>query len=417
MRRIRRFWQPLYYIEHFFMGDRLWGYLRFAVFLLILFIFIQMGRSAYEPEEMAQVSILSARRLRYVIMPVAAVIIGFLVGAHYIRDIYELEGFSLGLRYLRAVLFSNRLPRLDVRDGEMILDEDQSNLLDIIGGPGYVNIFPGNVVLFERLDRPSNVRADGIHFVSRMESVKETISLDDQHGFVESVSATTRDGIEVLVRDIKFRFRLRSGNRLGSVTERNVIDPYPYSVNAVYNMGYRRIVSPSGISSWHDTVTNAVRASITEYISRTNLDQLTAPGHQDKDPRLEISKSLLSPGTRERLKNIGAELLWFDIGHFDVPEPAKKQRLETWGAKWVGDARVVRAQGEAQAMALEELGRAEAQAEMLMSIIHALDGVDLSDNTSDNLQKIIVARTAQLLDALVDDQEHQKPGEDAGENR
>ena len=61
-------------------------------------------------------------------------------------------------------------------------------MIDTIGGPGYVNIRPGNVVLFESLRSPSNVRANTVNFISRFVTIKEIVSLEDQHGFIEHVS-------------------------------------------------------------------------------------------------------------------------------------------------------------------------------------------------------------------------------------
>jgi len=102
---------------------------------------------------------------------------------------------------------------------------------------------------------------------------------------------------------------------------------------------------------------------------------------------------------------MGAHLLWCDIGHFEEDRAALEQRLETWSAKWTGNANVIRAQGEAQRVAYQELGHAEAQADMLRSIIHAFDDIDLSKEKKDqNIRNVILMRTAQILDSLTDTQ-------------
>lgn len=57
--------------------------------------------------------------------------------------------------------------------------------------------------------------------------------------------------------------------------------------------------------------------------------------------------------------------------------------------------------GEAQRIAYQDIGRAEAQAEVLMSIIHALDDIDLAaEDKNRNIRKIILLRTAQVLEAM-----------------
>jgi hypothetical protein len=74
--------------------------------------------------------------------------------------------------------------------------------------------------------------------------------------------------------------------------------------------------------------------------------------------------------------------------------------LNTWQAKWAGDANIVRAYGESQRLAFQEMGRAEAQAEMLMSIVHGLEEVGSQTNARQNTRAIYLARIAQLLDAM-----------------
>lgn len=58
------------------------------------------------------------------------------------------------------------------------------------------------------------------------------------------------------------------------------------------------------------------------------------------------------------------------------------------------------AHGDAQKQAYEELGRAEAEAELLTSIMHALDGVHLGNNKAQTMQNIILMQTAQVIKAL-----------------
>ena len=63
---------------------------------------------------------------------------------------------------------------------------------------------------------------------------------------------------------------------------------------------------------------------------------------------------------------------------------------------------MLRAYGEATRKSYQELGRAEARAEIIMSIAHALEDLELDGNTRQNLQKIFLVRTAHLLGLKVD---------------
>jgi uncharacterized protein YnzC (UPF0291/DUF896 family) len=330
-----------------------------------------------------------------------AVIFALLVGAHYVQDIYELPDFTYGLRYLSASLFGIQYPRLKVSEGKKVLKLREVNLVDVVGGPGYLRILPGNVILFERLNGPANVRSAGNHFIPRGEMIQEISNLDDQHIHTEEVSATTKDGIEVVVREVHLGYRLRLGRSLRDIVDRTPADPYPFSIQAVRNRTYNRFVSDMGLVSWHDSVRSAVNGVIADYISRHKIDQLTAPRYQDNDPREEIKKNLFSKGTRERLRNLGAELLWVDIGHFEIPDKVTERRVKTWQAKWQGIAERERAEGEALRLTYLEQGRAEAQAELILKIVKVLEDIHVAGDRR-NVRRLFFARTAQILDAITE---------------
>jgi len=351
---------------------------------------------------------------RHAIIPIAAFLGMMLASAAYVQDVYELPYFRLGFEYIRAAFFGISYPRLSIAEGKKQIAKGEVNLIDTIGGPGYVNIRPGNVVLFESLRSPSHVRANTVNFISRFVTIKEIVSLEDQHGFIEQVMATTKDGIEVVVRDVHYRYRLRTGRRFGDYERRKAMNPYPYSVEAVKGMAYNRTVGANGLSSWHATVRSAFDGGITDYIRSHKFDDLTAPSNE-VDPRTEITSNMYK-GIRLRLRSAGAELLWFDLGHFGISDRMKDtvsdQRVDTWSARWDGDAMVVRSSGEARRLAYQDMGRAEGQADMLMSIIQALDEAGFEGGYGDrgkqaerlrNLRSIIWMRIAQILDASAEE--------------
>jgi hypothetical protein len=68
----------------------------------------------------------------------------------------------------------------------------------------------------------------------------------------------------------------------------------------------------------------------------------------------------------------------------------------------IGDAKTIRSYGEAKHMVYQELARAEAQAEMIMSITDSLRDVSFGPDRADTLRQIFLAKTAQILEALQD---------------
>ncbi len=420
-------WRWWYFINGFWDGDRGWGRVRLVVVLAAAFLYMALGRIWFEEVDTLALAtswrdslfilrlfrvplsvlesiayFLNGPALRYWLIPITVSALALWVGGRYVQDIYELKQPRLGLRYLIASLFAINYPYLDIAAGRKQIKPGEVNLLDVIGGPGYLTVQPGNIVLFERLREPVSVLAAGIHFIPRHDKLFDNIaSLDELPGEIKEISAYSKDGIPVSAYDVTFRYRLHASPRKGSAARRKADDPYPFSVQAMRSMTYRRPVAATGeMVPWHTLVEGTIRGVIAGAITSNTVDYLTAPKHTDKDPRPDITDQFKSKKFRESLRSLGAELLWCDIGHFGVPDPADAQRLDTWSAKWKGNATVVEAYGKAQRLAYQELARGEAQAELLLSILHALEDVNLQPEHPANLRQIILARTAGVLETL-----------------
>jgi len=436
---VRRFlWLVQDFFVSFWNGDRHWGWLRLVFTLLVTLGMIAFGISLVN--NAYGLTGFSFRRWdprywRSLVVPLGMFCLMFLIAARYIQDLYDLPGLLMGMRRLIASAFGLFYPRLEIKGGQRKLDPGERNLLQLSGGPGTLVIRPGSVVLLEELTAPTRALGVGTHFISRKERIKELISLEDQHGRIEATSATTKDGIPILVRDIQYRYRLRTGRPMGDYTARTPVDPYPFSPRAAGEMVYSRNVGSDGINTWDRTLQFTVERAIMEYITERQLDAVMTPDPTLDDPREKITGRMLSREVREGFKNAGAELLWFDIGHIDISDERlyppgfldehrerrsikqemDAQRLKVWGARWSGSAKVERSYGEARRLALQELGRAEAQAELLESIMYALEGATASlqaplGNGVDpaqaraqevrNLRNLLLVRTAQILEAL-----------------
>ena len=155
-------------IGNFLSGDRRWGNLRLIflgamAFLLFLASFLVRGG------------------WRDLIAPYAACLLAFMAGARYIQDIYELEKYPHAFLYLLASFFGIDYPHLSVYGGKKVVKADEVNLVDVVGGPGYVYVQPGNAVLFEGRYAPTAIHPNGRQFVPRFETI-QPIALEDQYG-------------------------------------------------------------------------------------------------------------------------------------------------------------------------------------------------------------------------------------------
>jgi hypothetical protein len=340
--------------------------------------------------------------LRYVCLPSVLLMIMLAVGARYVQGGHGVNNFWSALNYLLANLSLGVHPSLVVSDGEARIKPDEDNLVAMIGGPGHVIVQPGNAVLLESLDGDVQVCGSGRHFLNRRQTLKEIVSLEEREASIEKLSAATKDGIEIEVRDIRYRYRLTNDQPVEDGPGRSMDNPYPFSEDAVVKMTYNRTITSGGPITWHFGVNNVVDTVITDYIREHTVDHLMAPSAQGNDPRGEIYERFNSDSVRYKFSCRGAELLWVGIGHFDVAsKQVSEQRVNAWQAKWVGDAKVVRAFGESQRLAYQEMGRAEAEAEMLMSIVHALEDVGAQEGDSQQrMRTIYLARIAQLLESM-----------------
>lgn len=399
--RITSFLKHLW--SNLWVGGRIWGYLRLLLAFSLFWIFVNLGQSIYRDPRLDP-SIFSLRGLRFLVFPILAFVSALFLSANYVRDIYELPSVAEGLRYMLTSLFSIHHSRLLIKDGKRQLKLDEANLVDRIGGPGYLNIAQGSVALVERLTSPANVYGNGLHYLTRWERLKEIATLDDQHDSIQEMSAATKEGIEVIVKQVQFRYRLRAAREVGDYMRRSPDRPYPYTIQGMRNMTYNRTVKIDGLTSLEDTVRGAVRIAIGSFVQRHQIDYLTAPGKDDKDPRDELRRDFSSPSVRNRFRYLGVDLLWIDIGHFSIKDDqVDQERIHNWGAKWEGAAEVRRSLGEAQRLALQEIGRAEAQAGMLDGILRSMEEALTSAKTPQDrnriLRNLVMARTAQILDA------------------
>jgi len=200
------------------------------------------------------------------------------------------------------------------------------NLLLTIGGPGFVTIPSGYVVVFEGWFGKVTVRGEGKYFIPPKEWIKQIINLDEREDRIPEIYSLSKNGIRVVVKDIRYRYRICSHK------PRTRQEPYPIDKDAVLRIVYDRVILKDGVEEWDASVRKTFQGIIREYISRHPADQLTAPGVKagkpgpglaagsgaPYDPRQEIADRLYSADGDQRFWECGAELVWFDIGHFSI---------------------------------------------------------------------------------------------------
>lgn len=347
-------------------------------------------------------SIFNGSSLRYMIAPFSAIVCVLIAGAYYVKDVYALPSFGNGMRYVMASMFGMNYPTLVIEKGAPQIKKNETNLIEKIGGPGFVVIEPGNAAMFRKLRGPTEAKVSEVHFLAPFEVLAQAVNLDDQHGYKEEVSGMTRDGIKVLIKDINFRFRIKPATESsGKPARRTLENPYPFSEKAILDMTFGLVVEKGGVENWRKAIDRMVVGFITDFVADKSIDFLTAPRDNPALPRQEMQAELFTPAAKKAFANVGVEFLWIDVGHIEIEdESVDELRTTLWSAEWAGDANVARAYGDAVRQAYQELGRAEAQADLIMSIAGSLSEAEVRGESRENIRKLLIARTAQILDAM-----------------
>lgn len=332
-------------------------------------------------------------------------------GVYYIEDIYELDAFGAVLSHLLGAMFGGMLPSLRIVNGEKEIQGGRINVLDRIGGPGWLFVEPGNVVVLETLTAPSRILGAGEHKLKRGEIIKDIIRLGEYSEVIDEIISTTQDGIDVKVSGVEYRFCINSHGKDSKQDQdaslRTLKNPYPFSKKSVTDLVYNRSVSVDGkMGSWMNAVQGILKNIISEHIAAQDLDTLLSPPASGEHPMYDLRKKFDLPENREKIKAAGAKLVWVNIGNVaPLSVEIERQRMRVWLARQSGTARILRAQGEAEKISSRERGSAESQAAMLQSIAQALTEMNPNHDhdkakTARNLWNIVLARTAQVLESM-----------------
>lgn len=394
-------------------GDQMWGQIRLLIFTALMMGLVGLSMiMGYRDlsRHLVESDPGPANRLVFFLWDVTRFLLpwglgaglAFAVSALYLQDLFQLKWLAAA-HYLFSSLFGLWYPRLTLKDGKKEVPEGEKHLLDVIGGPGCLDVSLGNAVLYERtavvndqLVGPSSVRGAGEHFLRRFETIRDVFSLEEQYRQRAEIEALTKDGIKLTLRDVEATFRIGLGP-----FARSPADPFPFLPGNIRRLANDKKAGSSG--DWQESVMGTIRVNIVKWISRQNLDAITAP--IDEDPRQKLRDAILEDrSTRDEFARMGIELLWVSFGHIDCPLEVDLQRFNNWEARWDSNNKVTRAQAEAFEIAYKALGRAEAQADTLLTITHVLQEAttQLGAGAHDRLGDILLIYMAQILEAMTE---------------
>ncbi len=424
-----------YFVITFIEGDHAVGQMRLMGAIVVIVLFVILSRLFEHPalgwfESFAAnaqlggpvlqlveifVSFFTPQVLRHALPPLLGFLLALLAGSNYIRDLLELPNLSLAYKHLVSTLFGADYPHMGITEGKAYVDDPKTNPMLKIGGPGWVDIKLGNAALFERVVGPSAVRGAGTHFLRRFETLREAFDLREIERTKNDIAVMTKDGIPLLLTEMKVRFRIRSRE------QRSEANPYPVMTHAIRQAVYQpgRKVTDKGLESWSDAVLGAASGTITGWISRRRMDELIPPPPEDPDHpeppatppyRQALHQLFRDKDTRRKFADMGAEIIWVSVGHLR-PDPnvdpnlqpeadptghdkIYSQFIDTWSSKHEALARDEIASAQGYARWMEDTARVQVLAGLISNVTNGLNeareaGLPMAD--------LITARVTEFL--------------------
>ncbi len=235
--------------------------------------------------------------------------------------------------------------------------KDRRSPLLLIGGPGYVFISTDSAALFEKPDGTSRVLGPTtrrLHLIEGFERVRRIISLRE-HQLTTSVSARSRDGLPIEVKDVQVLFGIYRGGRQPTAKE-----PYPFSPTALEQLVYDERAVPV-TDRWEQLsssrlLTNAMRnmanSELANFIrSQTVVEFLASVSYGDLNHLREEYRQIVAEMALPRTSTLEEapppalptppDFVWRpEIGaRFDQMvngREGKKARQRGVGLQWIG---------------------------------------------------------------------------------
>ncbi|MCB9419689.1 MAG: SPFH domain-containing protein [Ardenticatenaceae bacterium] len=333
------------------------------------------------------------RVLRHLIIPIVGWYLAHRASVSLVQTLYDLPDKENARSLLSRLQTrgTNQVKPLVVSSKTLNEAREKSELLRV-GGPGQIAVMAGDVAVTELNGRFHRILGPGRHILDRLEYIRAILDLRQQERTAVAVPLVTLDGIQVTA-DVNITFRLETGEEMPSKNQ-----PYPYDEEAVRLAAYNETVNADGsLSTWDNAPLNNVKTNLTKIIANYRLDELLHT-RQAVDPFQSIRNEVVHQ-TRPFLFNQGIELLSLHISRLDLPADVSQQYIEYWQTNCETQIRLQQADGEAMALEEVEIARAEAEMTMIQAIVEGVQRARRVSNTN-NMHEIIALRLVEALEKM-----------------
>lgn len=333
------------------------------------------------------------RVLRHLIIPVLGWYLAYNAAVSLVQTLYDLPDKESARSLLSRLQTrgTSQVKPLVVSSKTLAEAREKSELLRV-GGPGRIAVTAGDVAVTELNGRFHRILGPGTHILERLEYVRAILDLRQQERTAADVPLVTRDGIEVSA-DVTVTFRLEMGEDLPGKS-----NPYPFDEEAVRLAAYNETVLADGsVSTWDNAPLNNVKTNLTKIVANYRLDELLHT-RQNDDPFQAIRNELVYQ-VRPFLINQGIELLSLHVSRLNLPDPVDAQYIQYWQTHWETQIRLQQADGEAMALEEIEIARAEAEMTMIQAIVEGVQRARRISSTN-NMHEIIALRLVEALEKM-----------------
>jgi hypothetical protein len=367
----------------------------------------------------------------FIIPALIGITLALVRAGQFVTQMYSLKSAGRGIKFIVDTTFGIPLGRasLTVHYGEYEHpNADEYDVLTKIGGPGVLTVLDDTAVLTERGARFSRLLGPEEHTLKPFERVRMIYDLRTQ-SLSGTETSLTKDGIPIragvsamfcfmkrmpgepsaLPPHPRFLSMLRHYLRRtpmvasADVEEASKQDPaqdkkpplpgVPVSAEALRLALYEVHVFPPNKIKWNNAANAAATGEVRDELARRTLDEIFAPDDAARSPRREIAEKLRASATNI-LAARGLTLVDVGFANLEVPRPVADLRREYWQVNWEKESALTRAAGETDALLQVQTARAEAQAELIKSIIQAARSM----NQDNRLSLDVIEALARYID-------------------
>ncbi|CAG0936598.1 hypothetical protein TFLX_05479 [Thermoflexales bacterium] len=335
----------------------------------------------------------------FIIPALIGIAIAFIRAGTFVAQMYSLKSLWHGVAFVVNTTLG--LPVgggwISVQHGDYENPQNDDNeVLLKIGGPGVLSIKDHTAVLTERGARYSRVLGPEDHTLMPFERIRAIYDLRTQ-SFDGVEMSLTKDGIPVRAAvGAMFRFMERMPGEPPTSAQhpRFLSVLHHYLTRTPHGAGTEPPVSPEALRmacyevhrppkpiKWFQAAFSSAVGEVRDELNRRMLDQIFAPDDPGRSPRREIAAKL-DNAAKAALAARGLELVDSTFGNLQLPREVTTQRTNMWQAGWEKESTIIRSGGEAEGLLQLQTVRAEAQAELVKSIVQAARTMDPNNQLS-----------------------------------